>query len=189
MNIYLIVIISIGLAMDAFAVSITSGCINKYLKVHIALKIAVFFGFFQAVMPVIGWLAGNSVRSYVEHYDHWVAFALLTAVGAKMIYESFKLGDEKKFDPSNLYILLVLSVATSIDALVVGFSLSFLKVAIILPSVVIGVITFSFSFAGVYIGKYFGHLFENKIEFLAGVLLIGIGLKILIEHSILNKPF
>jgi len=113
-----------GLAMDAFAVSVTSGCIDRELDMRSALKIALFFGLFQAAMPIVGWMAGGYLRIYIERYDHWLAFGLLLLVGGKMLYESFKMGDEKKaFDPRNSYILLLLAIATSIDALVIGFSL------------------------------------------------------------------
>ena len=175
--------IAIGLSMDAFAVSITSGFIIKRLKVKHALLIAVFFGGFQAIMPVIGWLAGLTVKSLIENVDHWIAFGLLAFIGGKMIYESFKLEqDEKALDPLNILVLFMLAIATSIDALAVGLTFAFLKIKILTPIVIIGCTTFIISFIGVYIGDRFGHFFEKKMEFLGGLILIGIGLKILIEH-------
>lgn len=183
MSLTSIIFISIGLAMDAFAVSIASGLTICHLKVRYALRIAFFFGAFQALMPLIGWLAGLSVRSFISDVDHWVAFGLLAFVGGKMIYEaSFMDGDEDKKDPLNIMILLILSIATSIDALAVGLTLSFINVDIITPAVVIGVVTFAFSFAGVYIGDRFGHFLESKIEIVGGIVLIGIGVKILHDH-------
>ena len=167
--------------MDAFAVSITSGITVRHLRIKHALKIALFFGFFQAIMPIIGWLSGMSLRNIISGFDHWIAFGLLSIIGCKMIYESFKLKKEK-INPQNIYILFILSIATSIDALAVGLSLSFLKVAIILPAIIIGVVTFLLSFFGVYVGNKVGHFFERKIEMIGGLVLIGIGLKILIEH-------
>lgn len=167
--------------MDAFAVSITSGITVRHLRIKHALKIALFFGFFQAIMPIIGWLSGISLRNIISGFDHWIAFGLLSIIGCKMIYESFKLKKEK-INPQNIYILFILSIATSIDALAVGLSLSFLKVAIILPAIIIGVVTFLLSFFGVYVGNKVGHFFERKIEMIGGLVLIGIGLKILIEH-------
>ncbi len=185
MPIVTIIIIALGLAMDAFAVSIVSGATFKKLKVRHALRMAAFFGGFQAAMPLIGFLAGMTVRDYTAAYDHWVAFALLAAVGGKMIYESFKIEEaEKKRNPTNTLVLLTLSIATSIDALAVGITLSMITDAVVAAAVVIGLITFVLSFAGVYVGKKFGHFFENKIEILGGLVLIAIGLKILLEHML-----
>ncbi len=183
MNTLTIFIIALGLAMDAFAVSITSGIAIKRLRIRYALRIALFFGAFQAIMPVIGWFAGLGMRDLISAIDHWIAFTLLLIVGCKMIYESTVMDEEKdKKDPLNLYVLIILSVATSIDALAVGLSLSFINVAIIAPAVIIGVITFLLFFLGVYVGDRFGHFFESRIEILGGMILIGIGIRILIEH-------
>jgi putative Mn2+ efflux pump MntP len=180
-----IVIIALGLAMDAFAVSIVSGAAYKQLKIKHALRIALFFGGFQAIMPLIGYLAGLSIKTYITPYDHWVAFGLLSAVGGKMIYESFKIKTaEENLNPSNILILLVLSVATSIDALAIGITLSFLRVSLAAAVSIIGLVTFVLSYLGVFIGKRFGHFFENKIEAIGGLILIGLGLKILIEHLV-----
>jgi putative Mn2+ efflux pump MntP len=175
--------VAVGLSMDAFAVAITSGFVTKDLKMRQALKMAAFFGGFQAIMPLLGWLAGLTIRNYIQFIDHWVAFGLLSFIGIKMIYESFQIEEiEKKSCPMDTPNLLVLSVATSIDALAVGLSLSFLNTTIALPAVVIGLVTFCISFAGVWIGKKFGHLFEKRMEFIGGLILIGIGAKILLEH-------
>jgi len=183
MNFVTITIIAIGLAMDAFAVSIASGVTLKQFKVGPALRVALFFGGFQALMPVLGWLTGSSFQQYIAAFDHWIAFGLLTFIGSKMIYESFLIEKtENNYDPNNLATVFVLSIATSIDALAVGLSFSALQVQIIQPAIVIGIVTFLLSLLGVYIGGKFGSLFENKIEFIGGTVLIGIGLKILIEH-------
>jgi putative Mn2+ efflux pump MntP len=180
-----IIVIALGLAMDAFAVSIVSGAAYKQLKIKHALRIALFFGGFQAIMPLIGYLAGLSIKTYIISYDHWVAFGLLSAVGGKMIYESFKIKTaEENLNPSNILILLVLSVATSIDALAIGITLSFLRVSLAAAVSIIGLVTFALSYLGVFIGKRFGHFFENKIEAIGGLILIGLGLKILIEHLV-----
>jgi len=184
MGIISILFIAVGLAMDAFAVSIASGFKTRTLRLAYALKIAAFFGGFQALMPVIGWAAGLHFRNIITGVDHWIAFGLLSAVGVKMICESFKLkSHEQKISPLNISVLLILSVATSIDALAVGLSLSFLNVSIALPAVIIGAITFVLSFLGVFIGNRTGHFFEGKIEMAGGIILIAIGLKILIEHT------
>jgi putative Mn2+ efflux pump MntP len=178
-----IIIIAVGLAMDTFAVSIVSGSAYKQLKIKHALRMAAFFGGFQAIMPLVGSLAGISVKEYIAGFDHWTAFALLSAVGVKMIYESFKITKaEENFNPENIVVLLALSVATSIDALVVGITLSFLRIPIAIAVTIIGLVTFVLSYLGVLIGKRFGHFFENKIEAIGGLVLIALGLKILIQH-------
>jgi len=183
MDIITLLLIAVGLAMDAFAVSIASGLGMATLRIRYALRIALFFGAFQAFMPVIGFMAGLGVREYISGFDHWIAFSLLSFIGLKMIYESvFLEKKDKAMDPDDILMLLVLSVATSIDALAVGISLSILKVDIFLPALVIGAVTFILSYIGIYIGRNIGHLFEKKIEVLGGLVLIGIGVKILIEH-------
>ncbi len=183
MDFLTIFFIALGLAMDAFAVSIASGLSMERLRIRYALRIALFFGGFQALMPILGFMAGLSVREFISGFDHWIAFGLLLFIGSKMIYESIFLnGNDKKMDPHDIQMLLVLSVATSIDALAVGISLSLLKVEILLPALIIGVVTFVLSYLGVFIGRSIGHLFEKKIEILGGLVLIGIGTKILIEH-------
>lgn len=183
MEIITVLFIAVALSMDAFAVSIASGLTVKHLKVRHALRIAVFFGSFQAIMPLIGWSAGFSLRDFISSVDHWVAFGLLSIIGLKMIFESFKMNsEEKSTDSLNIYTLLILSVATSIDALAVGLSLAFLNVSIVTPAIIIGIVTFMFSLAGFFIGGRFGHFFEKKIEVAGGLILIGIGVKILIQH-------
>jgi putative Mn2+ efflux pump MntP len=183
MELLTILFIAVGLSMDAFAVAVVTGSVYKEFKVHHALRMALFFGGFQAVMPIIGYWAGVGLKSYVEAYDHWVAFVLLGFVGGKMIYESFRIeAAEKNRDPSNLAVLLVLSVATSIDALAVGITLSLLRTSIVVAVTIIGLVTFCFSYAGVFIGKRFGHFFESKVEIIGGLILIAMGVKILIEH-------
>jgi manganese efflux pump family protein len=180
MHFVTILFLALGLAMDAFAVSIVTGSVYRELHIRHALRMALFFGGFQAVMPLVGSLAGIGLKTYIQPYDHWIAFGLLAFVGGKMIYEAFEIKSaEKNLDPSNLLILLVLSVATSIDALAVGVTLSLLTNSIALAVLVIGVITFGLSYAGVTIGKRFGHFFESKIEVVGGLVLIAIGLKIL----------
>jgi putative Mn2+ efflux pump MntP len=183
MDMITIILIALGLAMDAFTVSITSGFALRSLKIRHAFRIAVFFGLFQAVMPGIGWLTGNNLRGFISGVDHWIAFGLLSIIGCKMIFESTQMrSNGKEIDPLNIYVLLILSVATSVDALAVGLSLSFLNISIVTPAIIIGMITFLLSFLGVILGNRFGHIFENKIEIVGGLILIGIGAKILFEH-------
>lgn len=183
MKLLTILLIAVGLSMDAFAVAVVTGSMYRGFKVGHALRMALFFGGFQALMPVIGFLAGLGLMDYIAPYDHWIAFALLFLVGGKMIYESFQIEVvERNRDPSNLLVLLLLSFATSIDALAVGITLSLLKMPILLAVTIIGVVTFILSYGGVAIGKRFGHFFESKVEIVGGLILIAIGVKIVIEH-------
>ncbi len=184
MSVLSILLIAVGLAMDAFAVSISCGVTMKKLRVRPAFRIAFAFGSFQALMPVVGYLAGLSVRRLIARFDHWVAFGLLAFIGCKMIYESFMLEENRarSTDAEHLPTLLILSIATSIDALAVGISLSLLKVEILEPALIIGVVTFAISLAGTVIGTRIGHLFERKMELLGGIILVVIGLRILYNH-------
>ncbi|OFZ17961.1 MAG: hypothetical protein A2X94_08700 [Bdellovibrionales bacterium GWB1_55_8] len=188
MSLFTIILIALGLSMDAFAVAVADGAMMGRLALRPALRIAFFFGAFQALMPVLGWFAGLTLRDWIMDFDHWIAFCLLALIGGKMIYESFKLesgkSDSGKSEccAENVVLLLGLSVATSIDALAVGLSFSFLQVSIPMPALIIGVVTFFVSFAGVYLGTKVGHFFEKKISLIGGLVLIGIGAKILIEH-------
>lgn len=180
-----IIIIGIGLAMDAFAVSVSSGVAIKKMHLKHAMLMASFFGGFQALMPILGWCGGTFFRKSIQSFDHWIAFGLLTVIGIKMIYESTKLKDDEKqqSDPHSIYILFTLAVATSIDALAVGVTFSCLNYNIWEAAALIGIITFIISFIGTQLGQKIGHhLGENKVEILGGVILIGIGIKILLEH-------
>ena len=180
-----ILLIAFGLAMDAFAVSIANGITSKQLRTNNALKMAISFGSFQMFMPVIGWLAGLSLRVVISGVDHWIAFGLLSLIGIKMIYESLKMKAEEKENASmSFHVLLILSVATSIDALAVGLSFAFLGISIATPIIVIGTVTFALSFLGASVGYKLGRFFENKIEIAGGLVLVGIGAKILLEHLI-----
>lgn len=177
------VLIALGLAADAFAVSVSSGLAIKHMKVNKALKIALFFGGFQALMPLIGWLAGLSFRFFITPIDHWIAFGLLSFIGGRMIYESLQSEEcDKKFNPLDTGTLIALSVATSLDALAVGIGFAVLKTSIGPVVSAIGFITFFLVFAGVFIGHKCGNLFGNKIEFIGGGILIYIGSNILISH-------
>jgi len=177
-------ILALGLAADAFAVSVASGLKIKYVKVSKALKIAIFFGGFQAIMPLIGWVAGVSLRTLLAAISHWVAFIILCLLGAKMIYESCQEGEEKDFNPLCNSTLLALAIGTSIDALAVGLGFALLKDSIFTIITAIGFITFWLTFFGVFIGNKFGNFFQNKIEIVGGGILIAIGSKILIENLI-----
>jgi putative Mn2+ efflux pump MntP len=177
------VFLSLGLAADAFAVAVSSGLAIKHMKVNKALKIALFFGGFQALMPVIGWLIGLSFSFLISAIDHWIAFGLLSFIGGRMIYEALQTKEcEKKFNPLDTGTLITLSVATSIDALAVGIGFAVLKDSIAPAVAAIGFITFFLAFAGVFIGHKCGNLFANKIEMLGGAILIFIGSRILFLH-------
>lgn len=180
----LIVGIAVGLAMDAFAVSIVSGSVFSELRIGQGLRMALFFGGFQALMPLLGWVAGDKLNQWIQPVDHWIAFGLLTFIGGKMILEALQIkqAEKKPPDPSKMLILLVLSVATSIDALAVGLTLSLVTEHIFMAVILIGLITFAISWAGWIIGKRTRHFFEIKIEIAGGLILIAIGLKILLRH-------
>jgi putative Mn2+ efflux pump MntP len=178
-------LIGIGLSMDCFAVSLVIGTTTKTRLLYAAAIIALFFGAFQGGMAVVGWAAGVSVIGLISVYDHWVAFFLLVIVGGKMIGEGIW-GDEEdvpreviRFVP-----LVVLSVATSIDALAVGVSFGVLQTAVLVPALIIGIVCFVISFAGVMLGERLEKILGNKMEIFGGIILVLIGLKILAEHII-----
>jgi putative Mn2+ efflux pump MntP len=180
-----IVAIAVSLSMDAFAVSVVTGAAYKELHVRHTLRMAGFFGGFQALMPAVGYLAGLTVSKFISGFDHWVAFSILLVIGLKMIYESFKIKQERKtMHPADLPMLLALAIATSIDALAVGITLSLITKQIAEAVIIIGAVTFALSCAGVSIGKRFGHFFESGIEAIGGLVLIALGLKILVQHLI-----
>ena len=178
-------LIAVGLSMDAFAVAIGKGLGMPRLDVRQALVIALFFGGFQALMPLIGWALAAQFASYVESIDHWIAFGLLVFIGGKMLWEALHDGDvERSGEAASLDLkeLFVLAIATSIDALAVGISFAFLGVDIAPAACVIGVVTFVLSFAGVAIGHQFGSRWEKPSTIAGGVVLMLIGVKILVEH-------
>ena len=178
-----ILLIALALSLDAFTVAVCGGISIRNLKRHHTFRIALCFGGFQALMPILGWWLGLSVSKFVANYDHWVAFGLLLLVGGKMIYESFKNGG----CPTNInfmdnHVLLMLGVATSIDAFAVGLTFALLKSGIIIPAMIIGLVTFGVSWLGVVLGERFGGLFKAHIGVVGGLILIGLGSKILYDH-------
>ena len=178
MGLFELIFISVGLAMDAFAVSICKGLNMRRMNNRHAGIIALFFGGFQALMPFFGWILGKQFERYITSIDHWIAFILLAVIGVNMIHEA--LGEDG--DHLDLKELLMLAIATSIDALAVGITFAFLQVNILPAVSLIGIITLAISFAGVHIGHQFGSRYEKKAEIAGGVILILIGLKILLEH-------
>ena len=173
--------IAVGLSMDAFAVSVCKGLSVRKLRPRHLLLAGLYFGGFQAIMPVIGWLLGSRFETLIVSVDHWVAFGLLSLIGGNMIKESFS-PEEEMNDDFGVKTMLLLAVATSIDALAVGITFAFLSVRILPAAGLIGVTTFLLSMAGVWIGQVFGARFKAGAERLGGVILILIGVKILLEH-------
>ncbi len=183
MDIFMI-LIAFSLALDSFSVSVTSGLTNEGKTVILgkALRIAFLFGFFQAIMAIVGWLAGISIVDLISEFDHWVAFSLLLFIGLRMVYESVRTDSKKIVNFSSIAVLLMLSVATSIDSLAVGLSLSFLDVLIVAPALLTGIVTFLLSFVGVYLGDRFQTFFGRRIGIVGGLILIVIGVNIVMEH-------
>jgi putative Mn2+ efflux pump MntP len=176
-----LMLIAAGLSLDAFAVSLGSATNGLIADKRSAFRLSFHFGLFQALMPIIGWTIGNQVNALFKLFDHWVAFALLLFIGGKIIYESFgSEKDEQKLNPSKGWTLVVLSIATSIDALVVGFSLALIRVDIWYPSLIIGLTAAALSLIGIYSGMRLGVQFGKRMELLGGIIIIGIGIKILI---------
>lgn len=186
MNLFELFLIAVGLSMDAFAVSVCKGLCMRKMKYGQAFVIALFFGGFQAGMPLIGWFLGKQFEQYITSVDHWIAFVLLGIIGFNMIREAVRKDDEEDQcscdDRLKLRELLVLAIATSIDALAVGITFAFLQVSIVPAVTFIGITTFILSFAGVGIGKVFGAKYKDKAELVGGIILIAIGVKILLEH-------
>ena len=185
MPLFLVLGVAVALAMDCFAITLGLACGTKGLTMKQAVRMAAFFGGFQFVMPVAGWLAGDKLLGFIKSFDHWVAFGLLALIGGRMIYESFGLNEEGmacRPDQTQGMRLVVLSLATSIDALAVGLSLGVIRTGILYPAAVIGVTSFVLTIAGAKLGPVAGRLAGRRAELLGGLILIGIGVKILVEH-------
>ena len=177
--------IAVALAMDCFAITLGLACGARGLTMKQAVRMGAYFGGFQLVMPILGWLLGEGLLGFIRHFDHWVAFGLLALIGGRMIYESFELTDEEKAsrpDPTQGSRLLVLALATSIDALAVGLSLGVVRASILYPAVIIGLASFVITLIGAKLGPVVGRLVGRWADLLGGLILIGIGVKILVEH-------
>ena len=184
---FTLLLMGVGLSMDAFAVSICKGLSMRKVNKKQCLVIGLFFGGFQALMPFIGWVLGSQFEQYITSIDHWIAFILLGFIGGKMVVEAIREKDEAvevgKMDPPlDLKEMFILAIATSIDALAVGITFAFLQVPIVEAISVIGITTFVISVIGVYVGNFFGNRYKKKAELAGGIILILIGLKILLEH-------
>ena len=182
MEIFEVLLISLGLAMDAFAVSVCKGLSMEKMNWKKAIIIGLYFGLFQALMPVLGYFLGTAFEQFITSIDHWIAFALLGAIGSNMIKESFNKNSENCNENIDVKTMVILAIATSIDALAVGITFACLRINIWLPVISIGIITFILSVIGVKIGNKFGDKYENKAEFIGGLILILLGIKILLEH-------
>ena len=183
MSIIEIALIGVGLAMDAFAVSICKGLAMRRMNYKIAIIIAAFFGVFQALMPALGYVLGTTFANKIAAIDHWIAFILLALIGANMIKEALSSDDDECQDDSlRLGDLIMLSIATSIDALAVGITFAFFNVSLLLSVSMIGIITFIICVIGVKVGNVFGEKYKSKAELAGGLILIVMGAKILIDH-------
>jgi manganese efflux pump family protein len=189
MNIFVLIGIAIGLSLDAFTVSVANSTIIKNLGLKHGLRMSLFFGFFQMIMPIIGWAAGLTFSRYIQGFDHWIAFGLLAFVGGRMIWSGLP-GNKQTASGNNasnqdcrhLPTLFVLSIATSIDAMAVGLSFALIKISVIFPAIIIGIITFFISLIGYFIGRKIGGKLDFKLDIIGGIILIGIGIKILLDH-------
>ncbi len=175
---------SVALAMDAFAVAIVTGLtLTPMTKRHV-FRLAFHFGLFQAMMPTLGWVAGTAVYRYIAAYDHWIAFALLGFVGGRMMWNSRRAPEESRRagDPTSGWDLVLLSVATSIDALAVGLSLAVIRSGIVIPAITIGVVTCGLTAVGMVLGRRLGTIWCKRVELLGGLVLAIIGIRILLQH-------
>jgi len=179
--------LAVALAMDAFAVALGVGINLSPLTGRHLFRLGFHFGLFQALMPILGWLAGITIQQWIHAYDHWIAFALLAFVGGKMLYEAFQ-NDENKDgkDPTRGMTLVILSVATSIDALAVGLSLGMLNISIWTPALIIGLVAGVLTIAGLLLGRRCGTIWGKRVEILGGLILCAIGIKILTQHLLDN---
>jgi manganese efflux pump family protein len=178
-----VLFIALGLAMDAFAVAVGISSSGRATGTRDSVRLSFHFGLFQFLMPVAGWLAGSTVQPLIEHIDHWIAFGLLAFVGFRMVQSGLS-GEPpaEGGNPTRGRWLVLLSLATSIDALAVGLSLAFLNVDVVMPSIAIGIVTFALSYLGMRAGKRLSIRFGSRLEIAGGILLLGIGLKVLASH-------
>lgn len=184
-----LLLVALGLAMDAFAAAIAASIVLRTVSGRQVFRLAFHLGLFQALMPIAGWTAGQTIGTVIATWDHWVAFALLTIVGVKAIHDALSRGpwQTPRDDPTRGLTLVVLSVATSLDALAIGASLAFLGVDIWIPSVVIGVVACALTALGMLLGSRLGTRFGQRVEIAGGLILIGIGVKIVVEHTLLRS--
>ncbi len=183
MDLFVIVLVAITLGFDSFAVSVSSGLAYQKITFFEASKIALTLAFFQTMMPFAGWVFGEQIKLIIEPYDHWIAFIILLILGIKMIKEVFKQKEERNFNPLDPLTLLSIAIATSIDALAVGFTFSIIELSIFVAGFIIGAVTYFLSMLGILIGKKMKIKNSQILEVIGGLILIGLGTKILIEHQ------
>ncbi len=184
LDIVSLIIVALGLSFDTFAVSVSSGIQVANIRFFQAVKIALILAFFQAFMPVLGWFAGNTLSRFIDYYDHWIAFGLLTIVGLRMIFDS--VGNNKnqhRFNPLLTGVIIMLALATSIDALAAGIGFSFFQLPLSIIPMVIGFITFLVAMLGMLAGKHLAYRMTSHLNILGGMVLIGLGFKILVQHT------
>lgn len=175
--------VGIALSIDSLAASISTGACSKNIRLKHVLKVAAFMAFFQGIMPLIGWLIGSSFKSIIEDYDHWVAFVMLFGIGGKLIYDGIKNSiEEDNANPTKNMLLAGIALATSIDAMILGIGFGLIEINIWLAMLIIGSTTFMFSSVGVFVGEKIGNKINKGIEIFGGLVLIGLGVKILVEH-------
>lgn len=180
-----LILLALALAMDAFVVSVASGLAAKRLSIKHAFTVGLWFGTFQALMPFLGWLGGMCLQELIAAVGHWIAFTLLSGIGAKMIWESFRIDRlNHAMAAPGIRVLFVLSIATSIDAFAVGVTMAALDVSILMPVLIIGLVTFVASASGVWLGSLSRRFSDAKLEILAGLILIGIGIRMLVDHFV-----
>ena len=182
MSFWSLLLLAVGLSMDAFAVAVCKGLATRKLDGRKMVTAGLWFGGFQALMPLLGYLLGSAFERYITAFDHWIAFLLLAFIGGKMIWEAARGGEEEHAEALSLKLLVMMAVATSIDALAVGITFAFLQMDILSSAAVIGLTTFVISFGGVCAGNRFGARYKRKAEIVGGVVLVLIGVKILLEH-------
>jgi putative Mn2+ efflux pump MntP len=186
MDFFTLVILAIGLCFDTFAVSVSCGLTLNRIVFFQAMRFALMMAFFQGLNPLIGWIAGNGIVKYIKDFDHWIAFALLCIIGVRMIIDSLQKVEKGNFKPTRFSTMIVLALATSIDALIVGVSLAFTSVNIYWACFIIGTVTFIASMLGILFGKKTGERFSKKLEVAGGLVLILIGIKILLDHLLFS---
>lgn len=182
MELLTIFLISLGLSVDSFAVSVSSGLMVNNIQFKQAVRIALFLSIFQALFPLLGWIAGKEVKIYIELYDHWVAFSLLAFLGIRMIINSMRKSKKRSFNPLKFEVMVMMSFATSLDALAVGFSFALVEIPILIACLIIGITTFIAAMLGMLLGKKVKKDIDKVFEVVGGVILLLIGIKILFEH-------
>lgn len=184
MKFYELFILAVGLSMDAFAVAVCKGLAMRRVSLRQAAWVGLWFGGFQFLMPLLGFLLANSFAQAIASFDHWIAFLLLAVIGGNMVREALSAGEEEVSGDLSVRAMFLLAIATSIDALAVGVSMAFMRVDVLFSAIIIGIVAFVLSVVGGLAGRRLGSLFQQRAELVGGLVLIGIGIKILVEHTL-----